>query len=85
MSAGESVEQRALACIGVADDGDCRHGNCFAALALLPARAAYCFEIDFELIDAALNPATIGFELGFAGATGADAAAELRHGFAAAG
>ncbi len=43
------------------------------------------FEIELELIDAALNAAAIGFELGFAGSAGADAAAQLRHGFAAAG
>ena len=41
--------------------------------------------IELELIDAALNAAAIGFELGFAGSASADAAAELRHGFAAAG
>ena len=38
-----------------------------------------------ELVDAALNAAAVGFELGFAGAAGADAAAQLRHGFALAG
>ena len=49
------------------------------------AHAAHGFEIELELIDAALNAAAIGFELGFAGSAGADAAAQLRHGFAAAG
>ena len=32
-----------------------------------------------------LDAAAVGFKLGFAGAAGADAAAQLRHGFAAAG
>ena len=85
MGAGERIEERTLSGIGVADDGDCGHGNRFAALALLAAHAADRFEIDFELVDATLNAAAIGFELGFAGSAGADAAAELRHGFAAAG
>ncbi len=49
------------------------------------ANAADGFEIELELVDAALNAAAIGFELGFAGSAGADAAAQLRHGFASAG
>ena len=37
------------------------------------------------MVDAALNLAAIGFELGFAGTAGADAAAQLRHCLALAG
>ena len=37
------------------------------------------------MVDAPLNLAAIRFELGFAWASGADAAAELRHSFALAG
>ncbi len=43
------------------------------------------FEFALELVDAALNAPAIGFELGFAGTARADAAAQLRHGFAAPG
>jgi hypothetical protein len=50
-------------------------------LPLLPTNPAYRFEVRLELIDSALNPAAIGFELRFARATSADAASELRHGF----
>ena len=86
LRAGDRVEERAFAGIGVADESDGGHGNRFAALALLPARRGGRIRaIELELIDAALNAAAIGFELGFAGAASADAAAELRHGFAAAG
>ncbi len=37
------------------------------------------------MVDAALNLPPVGFQLGFAGAAGADAAAQLRHGLALAG
>ena len=85
LRAGEAVEQRALAGVGVADQGHSGHGNGLAALALLFADAAHGFEIELEMVDAALNAAAVGFKLGFAGAAGTDAAAELRHGFAAPG
>jgi hypothetical protein len=52
-------------------------------LALLSAYASYCFEVFFHLHDASLNFAPIGFQLSFTGTSGADAAAELGHGFAA--
>ena len=81
---GDRVEERAFACVGVTDECDGGHGNGLAALALLAADASDRFKIALELIDAALNASAIGFELGFAGPASADAAAELRHGFAAA-
>jgi len=84
VSAGECIKECAFAGVGVTDERNGRHGNCFAAPSLLAADAAHGFEIDFELIDAALDAAAIGFKLGFAGSPGADSAAELRHGFAAA-
>jgi len=85
LRAGDGVEERAFAGVGIADerDGGDRYG--FATLALLAADAANGFERELEVINAALNAATIGFELGFAGPASADTAAELRHGFAAAG
>ena len=80
-----AVEERAFAGVGVADQGDGGHRDGFAALALLAAHAAHGIQIALELVDAALDAPAVGFELGFAGAARADAAAELRHGFAAAG
>ena len=40
LRAGDAVEERAFARVGVADECDGRHGNSFAALALLAAHAA---------------------------------------------
>jgi hypothetical protein len=80
----ERVEERAFAGVGIADKRDGGHGNRFASLALLTTDAADRFEVELELVNAALNAPAIGFELGFAGSTGADTAAELGHGFAAA-
>jgi len=42
--------------------------------------AADGFELGLDVGEAGLDLAAVGFELGFAGAAGADAAAELRHG-----
>ena len=81
----DGVEERALAGVGVADQSDRGHRNGLAALALLAAHATHRFEIALELVDAALNLPAIGFKLGFAGPARADAAAQLRHGFAAPG
>ena len=83
--AGEGIEERAFAGVGVANESDRGHGNRFAALALLLAHAADGFKILFEMVNAALDAAAIGFELRFARSARTDAAAELRHGFAAAG
>ena len=85
LGAGDRVEERALAGVGVANQSNGRYGDSFAALALLAADAADGVERALEVINAALDAAAIGFELGFAGPASADAAAELGHGFAAAG
>jgi len=84
LRAGDGVEEGAFAGVGVANQGDGGHGNSLAALALLAAHTANGFEVELELIDAALDAAAICFKLCFARAAGADAAAKLRHGFAAA-
>ena len=85
MRAGQPVEERALAGVGVAHQGHSRNRNGLAPLALLTANALHRVEIDLQLVDAPLNLAPIGFELRFAGPARADAAAKLRHGFASAG
>ena len=41
VAAGDAVEERALAGVGVADQGDRGHGHGLAALALLAAHAAH--------------------------------------------
>ena len=82
---GEGVEEGALAGVGVADQGDDGHGDGLAALALLAADAPDGFELLLDVVDAQIDLAAVGLELGFAGAPGADAAAELGHGLASAG
>src|SRR6202000_2889715 len=79
---GETIEQGTFASVGIADKRDCRHWNRFAALALLAANATDIFDTELEMIDTALDPAPVGFKLGFPWAGGAYATTELRHGFA---
>jgi hypothetical protein len=52
---------------------------------LLSAGAADGFKFVLELKQAALDAATVGFELRFTRSSGSDATAELRHGFTPAG
>ena len=85
MAAGDAVEKRALACVGVSDQGNRGNGNGLAALTLLAAHAAHSLQVLFELINASLDAAAVGFKLGFPRSTGADSAAKLRHGLAPAG
>ncbi len=72
-----------LAGIGVADERDGGHGRGFAPLALLAADETHLVDLRVEVVDALADAAAVGLEFGFAGAAGADAAAELRHGLAA--
>ncbi len=77
--AGEPVEERRFAGVGVAHHRE-RGQRHFKALAPLRG-AARLHGVQFlrELLDAVGDFAAVGFELGFAGAAGADAAAEPRH------
>ena len=84
LRAGDCVEERAFAGVGVADESDRGDGDGFAALSLLAASSADGFKRELEVIDASLNLAAIGFKLGFARPASADAAAQLGHGFATA-
>jgi hypothetical protein len=54
-------------------------------LALLAADATDGFELLLDVVDAEVDLAAVGLELGFAGTAGTDAAAELAHGFASTG
>ena len=84
-AASSGGEEGALAGVGVADQCDGGHGDGFTTLALLGADAADGVKLLLEVKQAALNAAAIGLQLSFAGAAGADAAAELGHFRSAAG
>ena len=75
---GEPVEQRRLAGVGVADDGDV--GECATALRALRWVSRWrrdVAQLGLELVDAPHDAAAIDLELGLARATGADAAGLL--------
>ena len=82
---GQGVEERGFASVGVADQRDHGDRDGFTALALLRTDAAHVLDLLLDVLDAAMNFAAVGFELGFARSAGADAAAKLRHLSAAAG
>ena len=69
---GQLVENGALARVGVAHERDHRQPGAQASPPLGVAGAGEGLQIAFELVDAALQTATVDFELSFAGATGAD-------------
>ena len=74
---GERVEQRGLAGIGVADDGDGLHGLSGAPAAMgASLRAAAARSRWSSWTDPVLNAAAVGLELGLAGSAGTDAGAE---------
>ena len=80
---GQEVQQRALARVGVADDGHDGHGVALAPAALDAAHLAHLLQLLLELLDAAADVPAVGLELGLAGAAGADgrgaAAGRLAH------
>ncbi len=76
--ARQHVEQRRLAGVGVADQRNRRHCRLLPPLARLLAPPADQVDLFREHADAVPDPAAIGFEFGFAGASRADAAAEPR-------
>ena len=75
---GERVEQRALAGVGVADDGDHRHVESAAPAARSLALLGQRLELRLEVGDALACAAATDFELRFTGAAPADAAGETR-------
>ena len=83
--AGQRVEQRRLARVRVADDGDHGQLGLFALAALHRAHLPHLLEIASELVDAAADMTAVALELALAGASGADAAAEAAHRLAHAG
>jgi hypothetical protein len=82
---GERIEEGTLACVGIADEGDHGYRDCLATLPLLVADAAYGIELRLDVVDAQVDLAAIGLELGLSRAAGPDAAAKLRHSATATG
>ena len=77
VGAGEFVEQRGFASVGVADDGGSWDRDALAFVALDAALFLDGYELVFELCDAVADETAILFELGFAFAAHAAAAAAL--------
>ena len=74
----QPVEQRRLAGVGIADERDRRHVDLVAALAQLRSAPAHDFDLVLQRLHADADAPAIRFELGFAGAPRADAAAKTR-------
>ena len=70
---GEAVQQRRLAGVGVADDGDVGAGCAGAALRWVSRCRRDVAQLGLELVDPAHHAAPVDLELGLAGTTGADA------------
>ena len=83
--ARKSVEQGGLARIRVADQRHDGHGVLHAALTLRGAHAAHLVQLRLQAGDALADVAAVRFELRFAGAARADAAAQAGHRSAHAG
>ena len=73
---GQAVEQRGLAGVGVADQGDGRQARARAGLALGAPVLGQLAELGLELGHAPEQPAAVDLELGLARSAPADAAAE---------
>ena len=78
VAAGQRIEQRRLAGVGVADERDGRDGRLLPPLAQLRAPPAHRVDFLGEDADAVTDAPAVGFEFRFAGAARADAAAQPR-------
>ena len=72
---GDAIEESGFAGVGVTGQRNSGDGDSDAALAMQEAAGADIFEVSFEFLDTDGNAAAVGFELGFTGTAGADAAA----------
>ena len=77
LGARDAIEERRLAGVGVADDGDDRIRHLAAALAVQLARSHDAFELDLDGVDALLEHAPVELDLRFARAAEEAASAAL--------
>ncbi len=80
LGGGERVQERRLAGVGVADDGDDGQAPPRALLAALLAAHALVLDLLLKTVDAVAHAAAVGLKLGLAGAAPADAARQPREG-----
>ena len=78
LGAREPIQQRRLARIGVADEGDERDARELAAPAVQVAVLLHGVDLCFEVVDARVDAAAVDLEFRLAGAARADTAAEAR-------
>ena len=78
-SARQAIEQRGFSRVRVAHQRDSRKRHRLPLVALRPAAGAHVLEFVAEFLDAAMDSAAIGFQLRFAGTSGADSASQARH------
>ena len=73
---GQPVEKRRLPSVGIASQRDRGDRDGVALAAMEGAAPAYALQIALQFGDADTDAAAVGFELGFTGSAGADAAAQ---------
>ena len=73
--AGQLIEQGGFARVGVAHNGHHRHGILHPALPLDPPDLPHLLQLRFQPVDPFPDVPPVAFQLGFAGAPGANAAA----------
>ena len=76
---GQGVQQRGLARVRVADNGNQRQLGLFALTALHGAHLTHLLQITAQLVDAAADVTAVALQLALTGAARADAAAESAH------
>ena len=76
---GQGVQQRGLARIRVADNGNQRQLGLFALAALHGAHLTHLLQITAQLVDAAADVTAVALQLALTGSARADAAAESAH------
>ena len=78
----QCIEQRRFSGVGIADNRNQRQFRLLSLSALHGANAAHILEVAAQLVNALPDVPAVGFQLGFARASCADAAAQPRHALA---